>query len=357
MMRGIMRKMLWCGLLILGMRAARADEEPSQNFNLPLPTLGGMQFWADELILHEWRIQRNVLTDHYRLLDGADQRKAWGTFEQCRAALEKIKRQRNLPPLRGRAVILLHGLGGSRIFMKSMENYLRERGKLQVICLGYPSTQGSVGDHARTLARVIDRLEGIDEIDFVCHSLGNIVVRRYLQDMKEREIKSQSRDRNATATSILEEDKSIFIAQKWGPSPKPRFRRMVMIGPPNHGSTLAMLVPEVKLLQSVGGKSAAELGGNWNRLQGKLATPEFEFAVIAGGKSNGRGYNPLMPGDNDGLVAVEDARLVGARDWTVVPVMHAFLPHDPQVQEQTLRFLQYGFLRSEKQRRPIRQIK
>ena len=37
---------------------------------IPLPTMGGKQFWADELFFHQWRIQRNVLTGHYRLLDG-----------------------------------------------------------------------------------------------------------------------------------------------------------------------------------------------------------------------------------------------------------------------------------------------
>ncbi|MGQ9575532.1 MAG: hypothetical protein ACUVUC_09450 [Thermoguttaceae bacterium] len=35
-----------------------------------MPTLGGKQFWADELLFHQWRIQRNVLTGHCRLLVG-----------------------------------------------------------------------------------------------------------------------------------------------------------------------------------------------------------------------------------------------------------------------------------------------
>jgi pimeloyl-ACP methyl ester carboxylesterase len=334
MLSGIARRILWCGLLFLGMRAVRADEEPPQNLNLQLPTLGGMQFWADELLFLDWRIQRNVLTDHCRLLDGSDQRHAWGSFEQCRAALEAIKRERHLPPMRGRAVILLHGLGGSRVFMKSMENYLREQGKMQVFSVGYASTQGSVEDHARTLGRVIDRLDGIEEIDFVAHSLGNIIVRHYLQDVKSKGKVESRKSRTG-----------------------PKFRRMVMIGPPNHGSTLAMMISEAKLLQGVGGKSAAELGRNWNHLQGKLATPDFEFAVIAGGKADGRGYNVLMPGDNDGLVAVDDARLVGARDWTVTPVMHAFLPHDPRVQKMTLRFLKHGYLQTEDKRQPINEVK
>ncbi|MBN2578041.1 MAG: hypothetical protein JXB10_03540 [Pirellulales bacterium] len=358
----IFNRILIGGLLFLGMRRDCFGEEPPPNPNLPLPTLGGMQFWADELIFREWRIQRNALTDHFRLLDGSNQRHAWGTFAQCQTALKKIKRKKHLAPMRGRAVILLHGLGGSRMVMNSMERFLREQGKLQVISVGYPSTQGSVADHAQTLARLIDRLEGIEEIDFVAHSLGNVVVRHYLQDVKKRE-KAAGTRRLATAgtaacvsSEIQEGDSPILPSEKSGQSPRPRFRRMVMIGPPNHGSTLA-LYSDPKLLQVVGGKSAAELGRNWDHLQGRLAVPDFEFAVIAGGKNDGRGYNPLMPGDDDGMVAVEDARLVGARDWNVVPVMHAFLTHNPRVQKMTLRFLEHGYLRSESTRRPIKQLK
>ena len=56
-----------------------------------MPTLGGKQFWADELFFHQWRIQRNVLDGHCRLLDENNLRHASGTFDECRAALEQIK--------------------------------------------------------------------------------------------------------------------------------------------------------------------------------------------------------------------------------------------------------------------------
>jgi hypothetical protein len=41
-------------------------------------TLGGAQFWSDELIFHRWRIQLNAFTGYYRLLDGDDYRHTWG---------------------------------------------------------------------------------------------------------------------------------------------------------------------------------------------------------------------------------------------------------------------------------------
>ena len=48
----------------------------------PMPTLGGKQFWADELFFHQWRIQRNVFTGHCRLLDEHDLRHASGTLRR-----------------------------------------------------------------------------------------------------------------------------------------------------------------------------------------------------------------------------------------------------------------------------------
>ena len=33
-------------------------------FNIPVPTLGGRQFWGDVLFYQGWRIQENVFTKH-----------------------------------------------------------------------------------------------------------------------------------------------------------------------------------------------------------------------------------------------------------------------------------------------------
>ena len=71
----------------------------------------------------------------------------------------------------------------------------------------------------------------------------------------------------------------------------------------------------------------------WEALEPKLATPHFEFGILAGGKGDGRGYNPLIPGDDDAVVTVESTRLAGARDFRVLPVLHSFFMNDKRVQE------------------------
>src|SRR5690606_13773276 len=81
-----------------------------QHLNIELKTLGGRQFWGDVAYFRGWRIQQNVLTGHYRLLDPHDVRKAWGTLEECQTKLEKFRIDQQLPPMNGTAVVLTHGI-------------------------------------------------------------------------------------------------------------------------------------------------------------------------------------------------------------------------------------------------------
>ncbi len=302
-------------------------EEPSITPNFPAggPTLGGKQFWADELLFHEWRIQRNAVTGHFRLLDEDNRRHVWGTWSQCRAELDRIRQVQHLPPMRGHAVLLLHGLADSRSVMEPLRNYLRKNSSLHVFNVSYPSTRQTIGDHARSLARIIENLEGIETISFVAHSMGNIVVRHYLADGA-----GGQRGR-----------------------PDPRIRRMVMIGPPNHGSELATALADSRVFRGLMGKPGQELGSQWIWQERDLAVPQFEFGIIGGGFGNDGGLNPFVPGDDDGIVSVASTRLAGAADFAILPVLHAALPRHAKVQEYTLRFLTRGYFIAADKRNPI----
>jgi pimeloyl-ACP methyl ester carboxylesterase len=291
--------------------------------NVPMPTMGGMQFWADELFFHDWRIQRNALTGHCRLLDGKNLRYASGTYEECLSRLDQIKRARNLPPMQGKAVILLHGLADTRLSMTLLGKYLELNGGYTVFNVVYPSTRKSIGEHARSLANVIDNLDGVEEINFVAHSMGNIVIRHYLADGSGAGARRR---------------------------PDPRIKRFVMLGPPNHGSAIATRLGEGKLYNEVLGKPGQQLGREWVWLEEELAVPACQFAIIAGGLGNQQGFNPLLPGDDDGVVTVESTRLEGASDFAVVPALHAVLPLDATVMKYTLSFLRHGYFVSADER-------
>lgn len=303
------------------------DKPSTGNPNAVMPTLGGKQFWTDELFFHDWHIQRNVSTGHYRLLSGANLRYAWGSFDECRAKLEVIKRKRQLPPMDGPAVIVLHGLFRSSSAMSKMCRYLRKEGGYTVFNVSYASTRGGVHDHARALASVIDNLEGIDKIHFVAHSLGNLVIRHYLADHKK---------------------------SGQGVRSDARIKRMVMLGPPNQGARIAEALSKVGAFHFVAGASASQLAVGWDSLQEKLATPDFEFGILAGGRGTETGYNPLFGEDNDLVVSVESTRLAGASDFAVLPTSHTFMMDDEKVQQYTLRFLQHGCFDSARARQPIR---
>ena len=313
-------------LLVCGAIVAADPPEPAAKPNVATPTLGGKQFWTDELLFRDWRIQRNTLTTNFRLLDENDVRRAWGSFADCRVKLDEIKRERSLEPMRGRVVILIHGLGRTRSSTRHMAKYLAEQGHLTILQFGYASTRGDVGEHAKSLARVIQNLDGVEEIDFVAHSLGNLVIRHYLGDEIER---------------------------TEGHRADPRIKRIVMLAPPNNGARLAQLLADNKLFKSIAGAPGAELGPRWAELERHLATPACEFGIIAGGRGEDHGRNPLLQTDDDLIVTVPETKLAGAQDFLVVPALHTFMMDEPKVQEATLSFLLHGYFESADRRHPL----
>jgi pimeloyl-ACP methyl ester carboxylesterase len=229
--------------------------------------------------------------------------------------------------MRGKAVITLHGLVRSRFSMSLIGNHIESHGDYTVFNVGYPSTRCGIEDHADSLAHIVEGLEGIEEINFVAHSMGNIIVRRYLADQTDK---------------------------AGGRRPDPRIKRIVMIGPPNHGSIVANKLGENGMFQFVLGDSGQQLGREWVWTEDSLATPHCEFGIVAGGLENQHGFNPLLPGDDDGVVTVESARLRGARDMVIVPTLHSALILDPRVHQYTMQFIEHGYFVSEERRRPVR---
>ena len=129
---------------------------------------------------------------------------------------------------------------------------------------------------------------------------------------------------------------------------------MVMIGPPNQGSQLAKLVGRTIPFRIATGQSGSQLAGEWEEFQSRLATPNFEFGIIAGGQdSKMRLANFLLDGKDDLIVRVSETKLPGAHDFVVRPLLHSTMMKNPQTLEMTLRFLQHGHFVSEENRTPL----
>ena len=304
------------------------DQSDSDNWNLPFKTTGGKQLWTDVRHLAGWRIQTNKVTGHHRLIDQSDVRRAWGSLASCEKKLASQADSDQLKPVTGKLVVLVHGLNRSHKSMGLLHKHLEESG-YATINFQYASGRASITDHANALKTVIDNsAKDATEISFVAHSLGNIVIRRYLKLVRDDNIDSREGD--------------------------PRFHRMVMLAPPNRGSRMARLFGKNIIFKTVTGGSGQELGKPWNEFEKLLAVPRFEFGVIAGGMDeSSKIKNPLLPVPNDLVVSVEETKLSGARDMVVRPFKHTFIMQQEETLKMSSRFLDDGYFVSDKDRKPI----
>ena len=127
-----------------------------------------------------------------------------------------------------------------------------------------------------------------------------------------------------------------------------------MLAPPNHQPQLATKLIRGQWPNLSPARPPKQLATGWEDLEPKLATPHFEFGILAGGKGDDRGYNPLIPGDDDAVVTVESTRLAGARDFRVLPVLHSFFMNDKQsAGVDAAGFSTHGHFESDDKRQPI----
>ncbi|MDF1729616.1 MAG: hypothetical protein P1U53_17905, partial [Sulfitobacter sp.] len=149
--------------------------------NWKLPTLGGNQFWTDVFHRSGWRIQRHFATGHFRLLDTGGFRRAWGSRQNCEDRFDRLAD--SIPANRATVLILAHGLGRTSNCWGPMTRHVQAETDWQVVPFTYASTRDSIESHADALGQLIEGLGSeVQRIHFIGHSLGNIVMRRYLAD-------------------------------------------------------------------------------------------------------------------------------------------------------------------------------
>lgn len=300
-------------LATFGAVAGQEAESKRGHLNVPMRTLGGQQFWTDHRWWHGWRLQHNLFTGHWRLIDERDIRRAWGSRDACLAALTRRQAEVTVPEPPNSVVVLLHGLMRSSDSMAPMATAFSARGDSLPISFSYASTQSSIEDHAAALREWVEHLPGQPKVSFVGHSLGNIVVRRTIALWQ----------RDGDPERVLS-----------------RLHRVVMLGPPNQGSSIARRLATLGLFEKVTGTSGQELGAVWDDLQQRLATPPCPFCIVAGDLSESSLKNPLLAGKSDFVVTLEETRLDGAAEYVTLPVLHSFLMSDSAAQAATLRFIE-----------------
>jgi pimeloyl-ACP methyl ester carboxylesterase len=197
-------------------------------------------------------------------------------------------------------VMLLHGLWLNRLAMQFLAAKLHSAG-FTAHTFGYPSMEEGLAENAASLAKAIQALpEG--RIHLLGHSLGGLVILRYLQDASDG-----------------------------------RLGRTVLLGSPVAGSQAGARVAAHDLGRPLLGQSAAlwETPQTW--------TLRGDVGMIAGNDPFGLAHLFVsLPGDNDGVVTIEETRIAGLADHIVLPVSHSGMLFSGDVATQAANFLREG---------------
>jgi phage-related protein len=278
--------------------------------------LGGKQLWGDVFLYGGYRIQRHVRTHVHRLLSPTDHRLAGGSFERCHEVFTRLREQRGVTVESDHPVLLLHGIFRRTDCFGPLARALRAEG-YEAHGVNYPSTRQGLEDHADQVEELLDRAEGVSKVSFVTHSMGGIVARVLL-------------DRPDAAWR-----KRIAV------------HRLVFIGTPNRGAEIVTRLQDLYPVRAVAGPAFLSLTPG---SAADLPMPTVPFGIIAGGTGRERGLNPLLTGDNDMTVKVDETRLEGAEDFLVVRNgMHTFLMTHPEVIRATIAYLATGAFGSAQQ--------
>ena len=206
--------------------------------------------------------------------------------------------------------IVLHGLGRSAYSMGDIAKALKKQG-YEVHNLDYPSTRDDLPKLIHDMeARLRPYLEDEERtVNFVCYSLGCLLTR-----------------------GIIHQNRP----EKLG--------RVVMLGPPNHGSEMADFLKDSGVSNWVLGPVLSQLGvSNRKRLEKEIgASVDYPVGIIAGNEWIDPVGASIIPGDNDGRVSVENTMLEGMTDHIVLAVSHTFLITNKKAIEQTVEFLKEG---------------
>lgn len=204
-------------------------------------------------------------------------------------------------------VVLLHGLARSAASMKPVAERLEQEG-YRVINFGYESTKYPIEELAvNAVQQALESCETQAPAHFVTHSMGGILLRRYAFEKGSE-----------------------------------RIGRVVMLGPPNQGSEIVDRLGDLWVFRAINGPAGSQLGTAPDSVPNSLGAVDFELGVIAGTAS----FNPLfsswLPGQDDGKVAVERAKVEGMTAFRTIPHTHTFIMGTDIALDETVHFLETG---------------
>jgi pimeloyl-ACP methyl ester carboxylesterase len=203
------------------------------------------------------------------------------------------------------AVLLLHGAWMNPLVMGYLAHALRREG-FAAQTFGYRTMREPLEAHLARLANRIAKLEAA-RVHLVGHSLGGVIVVRYLQRVADR-----------------------------------RVRRAVLLGSPVSGCRAAAGFAKLAGGELMMGQSLAV----WREPVHVEVDSRFEVGAIAGTRAFGLGaLVTRLPTPNDGVVCLDETKFPALRDHLALPVGHTVMLVSSRVARQTTAFLRSGGFR------------
>lgn len=202
-------------------------------------------------------------------------------------------------------VVLVHGFFKNQDDMRFLRQQIELEGlKTQSVTL--PTTFGSLDDAVKSLhLQIGGRISGDSKICFVAHSMGGLIVRRYIDKYGSNFVHS-----------------CIFIAT------------------PHGGTKLADIANVIPGYSAVFKPISCLISGNSYISFDDAKT--FKIGIIAGSKRVGILGNLFLSSESDGRVEVSSANAVDADDFVVVPFGHQDILNQPETASLVLKFLRNG---------------
>jgi hypothetical protein len=276
----------------------------------PVSILPGWRRWYDVYFYAGWRIQKNELKELYRTISPTGNMWERPTEKACMKLIE-ARKEKGLRPHNDHLVIIIPGLNGLLRTFSAIENGLRDNG-YETFLWNFASNRADARGHAQRLHDIIGRLEDINKISFVTHSLGGLILR-----------------------TLLSEENNWHDKFELG--------EIVMIAPPHGGSFFADIIrdtPELEgLYQWVCGRVGEDLT---TRGASELPPLSVPVGIIIGGTGNKLGFNPLANRDNDIVVSRDSSNVDLAVDSVQIKGSHTLMLWNKQTVEHTLHFIEHG---------------
>lgn len=197
-----------------------------------------------------------------------------------------------------KVIVLIHGLMRTSLSMWPLKSYLSKQG-YQVYSYSYFSPRYTIQEHGTNLNQFIKKL--IEEnpnknINVITHSLGGIITREALSTLPEKQLKN--------------------------------IGCLIMLAPPNQGSTLAKLSTKLFPVFTFPIKPLKELSSDRKAYVHHVPVPKIKMGIIAG--------------RYDAKVPPTFAHLPGQTEFVVVNSTHTFIMNNAQSKQYILNFLEKG---------------